>query len=139
MSTDMAITLAKKFIRQISQPFDHTQTGISLWTLEDIEEKQRKDKDELDRAMEGVPKEINPLDELPAGMRNMSGINGDASDGKEGSKGVNGTEGMDGMDGMDEDEDEEPQGGPRARDAEMELEYGELDDAALMDIPMDEL
>jgi DNA excision repair protein ERCC-2 len=37
MSTDMAISLSKKFIRQISQPFDHTQTGISLWTLEDIE------------------------------------------------------------------------------------------------------
>lgn len=46
----MAISLAKKFIRQISQPFDHTQTGISLWTLEDIQDKQRKDKEELDKA-----------------------------------------------------------------------------------------
>ena len=50
MSTDMAISLSKKFIRQISQPFDHTQTGISLWTLEDIEEKQRKDDEERERA-----------------------------------------------------------------------------------------
>lgn len=45
----MAISLAKKFIRQISQPFDHTQTGISLWTLEDIEERQRQDKEEAER------------------------------------------------------------------------------------------
>jgi DNA excision repair protein ERCC-2 len=50
MSTDMAISLSKKFIRQISQPFDHTQTGISLWTLEDIEDKQRKDEEERERA-----------------------------------------------------------------------------------------
>jgi len=120
MSTDMAITLAKKFIRQISQPFDHTQTGISLWTLEDIEEKQRKDKEDLDRVMEGMPKEINPLDELPPGMRNMSGVDGD------------GDHGVNGMDG-------EMDGGPRAQDAEMDLEYGELDEAALMDLPMDEL
>jgi hypothetical protein len=120
MSTDMAITLAKKFIRQISQPFDHTQTGISLWALEDIEEKQRKDKEDLDRAMEGMPKEINPLDELPSGMRNMSGMTGDED------------YGANGMDG-------EMDGGPRAQDAEMDLEYGELDEAALMDIPMDEL
>lgn len=46
----MAVVLAKKFIRNISQPFDHTQTGISLWTLEDIEERQRKDREEAERA-----------------------------------------------------------------------------------------
>jgi DNA excision repair protein ERCC-2 len=50
MSTDMAISLSKKFIRQISQPFDHTQTGISLWTLEDIEAKQERDRQEMERA-----------------------------------------------------------------------------------------
>jgi DNA excision repair protein ERCC-2 len=47
----MGTNLAKKFIRQISQPFDHTQTGISLWTLEDIEEKQRKTLEENERAL----------------------------------------------------------------------------------------
>lgn len=46
----MAVVLAKKFIRQISQPFDHTQTGISLWTLEDIEERQRRDQEEAEKA-----------------------------------------------------------------------------------------
>nr|ODN87309.1 DNA excision repair protein ERCC-2 [Cryptococcus depauperatus CBS 7841] len=49
LSTDVAISLAKKFIRQISQPFDHTQTGISLWTLEDIEERQKQDREEAQR------------------------------------------------------------------------------------------
>jgi DNA excision repair protein ERCC-2 len=50
MSTDMAITLSKRFIRAISQPFDHSQTGISLWTVEDIEDKQKRDREELERA-----------------------------------------------------------------------------------------
>ncbi|WVR03935.1 hypothetical protein IAU60_000934 [Kwoniella sp. DSM 27419] len=50
LSTDVAISLAKKFIRQISQPFDHTQTGISLWTLEDIERRQAQDREDAERA-----------------------------------------------------------------------------------------
>ncbi|BEI91217.1 uncharacterized protein CcaverHIS019_0400370 [Cutaneotrichosporon cavernicola] len=50
LSTDMAVVLAKKFIRQISQPFDHTKTGISLWTVEDIEERQQQEKEEEERA-----------------------------------------------------------------------------------------
>ena len=54
MSTDMAISLSKKFIRQISQPFDHTQTGISLWALEDIEDKQRKDREEAERVIQNL-------------------------------------------------------------------------------------
>lgn len=51
LSTDMATVLAKLFIRSISQPFDHTQTGISLWTIEDIENRQRKEKEEEARFM----------------------------------------------------------------------------------------
>ncbi|WWC87764.1 uncharacterized protein L201_002656 [Kwoniella dendrophila CBS 6074] len=50
LSTDVSIALAKKFIRQISQPFDHTQTGISLWTLEDIERRQLQDKEDAEKA-----------------------------------------------------------------------------------------
>jgi DNA excision repair protein ERCC-2 len=60
LSTDMAVVLAKKFIRQISQPFDHTQTGISLWTLEDIEERQRKDREDLERAAEEMDDAFGP-------------------------------------------------------------------------------
>jgi hypothetical protein len=46
----MAITLSKRFIRSISQPFDHSQTGHSLWTLGDIEDKQKRDKEEMERS-----------------------------------------------------------------------------------------
>lgn len=60
LSTDMAVVLAKKFIRQISQPWDHTQTGISLWTLEDIEERQRQDKEDLERAGAEVDEAFGP-------------------------------------------------------------------------------
>ena len=47
----MATVLAKLFIRSISQPFDHTQTGVSLWTLEDIEKRQRKEKEDQENFM----------------------------------------------------------------------------------------
>jgi len=54
----MAIVLAKLFIRSISQPFDHTQTGISLWTLEDIEAKVAKDEEETRRLIESTGGEL---------------------------------------------------------------------------------
>jgi DNA excision repair protein ERCC-2 len=60
LSTDMGIVLAKKFIRSISQPFDHTQTGISLWSLEDIEEHQRREREDLERAGEEVEAAFGP-------------------------------------------------------------------------------
>ncbi|KAL0946901.1 hypothetical protein HGRIS_013065 [Hohenbuehelia grisea] len=44
LSTDMAITLSKLFMRTISQNPNENQTGISLWTLEDIEKAQEKQK-----------------------------------------------------------------------------------------------
>ncbi len=64
----MAIVLAKLFIRSISQPFDHTQTGVSLWTIDDIEAKVAKDEAESQRMIEangGEPKkdEGEPMDE----------------------------------------------------------------------------
>lgn len=74
LSTDMGTNLAKKFIRQISQPFDHTQTGISLWTVEDIEAKQRKTQEENERAMREagdagieIPKTMAPVYDGMAG------------------------------------------------------------------------
>ena len=121
MSTDMAISLAKKFIRQISQPFDHTQTGISLWKLEDIEEKQRKEKEETDRA----------INSLPNGGGFISG--GDDPD-----LDMDGTNGFDSGD-VDGNEKEASAATPQVRDVEMDLEYGEIDDAALMDLPMEDM
>lgn len=47
----MAITLSKLFMRTISQNPNENQTGISLWTLEDIEKHQAKQK-ELDMQAE---------------------------------------------------------------------------------------
>lgn len=45
LSTDMALTLSKLFMRTISQNPNENQTGISLWTLEDIEKAQAKQKE----------------------------------------------------------------------------------------------
>jgi DNA excision repair protein ERCC-2 len=40
----MAIVLSKLFMRSISQNRDENQTGISLWTLEDVRKAQEKQK-----------------------------------------------------------------------------------------------
>ncbi|RXW15060.1 hypothetical protein EST38_g10790 [Candolleomyces aberdarensis] len=44
LSTDMALTLSKLFMRTISQNPNENQTGVSLWALEDIEKAQAKQK-----------------------------------------------------------------------------------------------
>ena len=41
----MALTVSKQFMRMISQNPNENQTGISLWTLEDIERAQAKQKE----------------------------------------------------------------------------------------------
>jgi len=45
LSTDMAIGLSKLFMRTISQNPKENQTGISLWTLEDIQKAQEKQRE----------------------------------------------------------------------------------------------
>lgn len=45
LSTDMALTLSKLFMRTISQNPNENQTGISLWTLDDILKHQAKQKE----------------------------------------------------------------------------------------------
>lgn len=44
LSTDMAIVLSKLFMRSISQNANENQTGVSLWTLEDVQKAQEKQK-----------------------------------------------------------------------------------------------
>jgi DNA excision repair protein ERCC-2 len=44
LSTDMALTLSKLFMRQISQNPDINQSGVSLWTLEDVHRAQERQK-----------------------------------------------------------------------------------------------
>jgi DNA excision repair protein ERCC-2 len=41
----MAVTLSKLFMRTISQNPNENQTGVSLWTLEDIEKAQEKQRE----------------------------------------------------------------------------------------------
>ncbi|KAF7976297.1 hypothetical protein HWV62_6991 [Athelia sp. TMB] len=45
LSTDMALTLSKLFMRTISQNPNENQTGVSLWTLEDVQKAQAKQKE----------------------------------------------------------------------------------------------
>ena len=54
LSTDMALVLSKLFMRQISQNPNENQTGISLWTLEDVVKAQLKAK-QIEHANEEVP------------------------------------------------------------------------------------
>jgi len=44
LSTDMAIVSSKLFMRTISQNPNENQTGISLWTLQDVEQAQLRQK-----------------------------------------------------------------------------------------------
>ncbi|KAF7322968.1 Helicase ATP-binding domain-containing protein [Mycena chlorophos] len=44
LSTDMALTLSKLFMRGISQNPEENQTGVSLWTLDDVLQAQAKQK-----------------------------------------------------------------------------------------------
>lgn len=50
----MALTLSKLFMRTISQNPDENQTGISLWTLEDVEKAQAKQKAEMAEAQQAT-------------------------------------------------------------------------------------
>ncbi|KAF8350712.1 hypothetical protein F5887DRAFT_940553 [Amanita rubescens] len=66
LSTDMAISLSKLFMRTISQNPNENQTGISLWTLEDIEKAQAKQKAlamEAERVQEDITMEEDEFDD----------------------------------------------------------------------------
>lgn len=60
----MALTLSKLFMRTISQNPNENQTGVSLWTLEDIEKAQAKQK-ELAMQIEQEQERVTevPMDE----------------------------------------------------------------------------
>ncbi|KDN43310.1 DNA repair helicase [Tilletiaria anomala UBC 951] len=52
LSTDMAMVESKLFIRQMAQPYPEGKDGISLWTLEDIEQRQAKEREHFERLLE---------------------------------------------------------------------------------------
>lgn len=66
LSTDMAMSLSKLFMRTISQNANENQTGISLWTLEDVEKAQAKQKAlalEAEQGQEDVAMEEDEFDD----------------------------------------------------------------------------
>lgn len=53
LSTDMAVAVAKKFLKTIAQPFtEQQQVGISTWSLEDLERHKGKIEDEKIRVLQ---------------------------------------------------------------------------------------
>ncbi|TPX69126.1 hypothetical protein SpCBS45565_g02654 [Spizellomyces sp. 'palustris'] len=44
LSTDMAVAMAKKFLRTMAQPFEHNQLGVSLWDAEELRKRQEKER-----------------------------------------------------------------------------------------------
>jgi len=48
LSTDMAVGIARKFLRSMAQPFESNQLGVSLWSVKDIEKREKKLKAEQD-------------------------------------------------------------------------------------------
>ena len=50
----MAVTLSKLFMRTISQNPNENQTGVSLWTLEDIEKAQDKQRELVVQVEQGA-------------------------------------------------------------------------------------
>ncbi|KAG4101363.1 DNA repair helicase [Neocallimastix lanati (nom. inval.)] len=46
LSTDMAVGIARKFLRSMAQPLEGNQIGVSLWSVKDIEKRERKIKSE---------------------------------------------------------------------------------------------
>jgi DNA excision repair protein ERCC-2 len=37
----MSLVIAKKFLRSMAQPYEANQTGVSLWTVKDIERQKK--------------------------------------------------------------------------------------------------
>lgn len=52
LSMDMAIVESKRFMRSMGQPYPAGKNGISLWDLNDIEQRQAKERQALDRLMQ---------------------------------------------------------------------------------------
>jgi DNA excision repair protein ERCC-2 len=63
-STDMAVAMAKKFLRTIAQPGPSGE-GVSVWSLGDVEERQRKVRDESSKGGQRARARVMELDEVP--------------------------------------------------------------------------
>ena len=80
LSTDVALVMSKRFLRSMAQPFDQNQTGISLWSLEDIENKQAQVAAQFSKEMDAAPAGDEAFYEgledaaLVEGMMDMDGV-----------------------------------------------------------------
>ena len=65
-STDMAVAMAKKFLRTIAQP-GPSGDGVSVWSNRDIDESQRKMREMANKAggMERRPLQQMDIDDVP--------------------------------------------------------------------------
>jgi DNA excision repair protein ERCC-2 len=65
-STDMAVAMAKKFLRTIAQP-GPSGDGVSVWSNRDIDESQRKMREMADKAggIERRPLQQMDIDDVP--------------------------------------------------------------------------
>ncbi|PWO00867.1 putative RAD3-DNA helicase/ATPase [Tilletiopsis washingtonensis] len=52
LSTDMALVETRLFIRQMAQPYPAGKVGVSLWGVEDVERRQRKEREAYNRLLE---------------------------------------------------------------------------------------
>ncbi len=79
LSTDMAAAISKKFLRTMAQPFEGSQVGISLWTEENIAQKQAPQSAKLFPGP-GLDGQVATKESLVAnGDRSMANGNGHAN------------------------------------------------------------
>lgn len=75
LSTDMAVGAAKKFLRNMAQPFKPSdQEGISTWSLKDLENFKEKQEQESIRALKEAQKEdgTEPMEGIRNGSEEMT-------------------------------------------------------------------
>jgi DNA excision repair protein ERCC-2 len=63
LSTDMAIAVAKKFMRAMGQPFEQSQLGVSLWDSAMVNEVSRKESLSMAAKIDGMM-EIDAVDDM---------------------------------------------------------------------------
>lgn len=61
---------SKLFMRQMGQPYPEGKNGVSLWDVEDIEQRQVKEKEHLERLMQmdgDIDEDAAGIDEIAEG------------------------------------------------------------------------
>lgn len=68
LSTDMAVGTAKKFLRNMAQPFSQKdQDGVSTWSMQDLEKFKEKQEEEEIRAGREAEKDVEAMDGVTQG------------------------------------------------------------------------